>query len=116
MVDSDKFVIGNIQTIKKDMQTTWSGYASDELCTSLGNAIKAIAKVKLQLNNFDGALALLEKYKEKKQYNNYVVWGTIVVLAFVAFFMYQSLFLPQIDLDGKKKIVLNYKVEKRRNK
>lgn len=50
-----------------------------------------------------------EKYKEKKQYNNYIVWGTIVVLAFVAFFMYQSLLLPQIDLDGKKKIVLNYK-------
>mgnify|MGYP003288732933 CR=1 FL=1 len=66
MIDSNKFVIGNIQTIKNDMETTWSGYASDELCTSLGTTIKAIAKVKLQLNNFDRALSLLEKYKEKK--------------------------------------------------
>ena len=66
MVDSEKFKINSIQSIKKEMETTWSGYASEELCSSLGITIQSIAKIKLQLNNFDGALALLEKYKEKK--------------------------------------------------
>jgi len=50
-----------------------------------------------------------EKYQEKKQHNNYVVWGTIIVLVFFAYFIYQFLLLPQIDLNGKKSIVLNYK-------
>ena len=66
MVDSEKFTINSIQSIKKEMETTWSGYASEELCSSLGTTIQSIAKVKLQINSFDSALSLLNQYKEKK--------------------------------------------------
>lgn len=40
---------------------------------------------------------------------NILIWSLIVVLVFVAVGIYNFLLLPQIDLKGKKKIVLNYK-------
>ena len=66
MVNSDKFKSNNLTWIKNNMVSTWSGYASDELCTSLGNAITEIEQIKTQINTFDKALSILEKYKKNK--------------------------------------------------
>lgn len=65
--------------------------------------VKRYDKKNKKLNNI-----YLIKEKEPKKYN-YVVWGIIIVLIFVAYFIYQFLLLPQINLNGKKKVVLNYK-------
>ena len=51
----------------------------------------------------------LKKYKQDSKYSNLIIWVVIVVLFLVAFLMYDNLLLPQIDLEGSKKIVLNYK-------
>ena len=66
MVNSDKFKSNNLTWIKNNMISTWSGYASEELCTSLETAISEIEQIKTQINTFDNALSILEKYKKNK--------------------------------------------------
>lgn len=73
-ISNEKFTSTNLTSIKSDMGSIWSGMASTQVSTSFDEAISAVEEVKASITTFDGALDLLEQYKDKEtkiaNYNN----------------------------------------------
>ena len=64
-ISNEKFTSTNLTSIKSDMGSIWSGMASTQVSTSFDEAISAVEEVKASITTFDGALDLLEQYKDK---------------------------------------------------
>lgn len=65
-VKSENFSSRNLNSIRSDMESIWSGTASDALCVSLNEVIVAVDEVEAYLGTYDSALSLLETYKNNK--------------------------------------------------
>lgn len=51
----------------------------------------------------------VKKKLKSKVKKDFIVWGSILVLSLVAFFIFELLLMPQIKLKGQSSIVINYK-------
>ena len=61
-VKSETFSSRNLNSIKSDMESIWSGTASEALCSSLNETILAINDTESYLVSYDSALSLLDTY------------------------------------------------------
>ena len=51
----------------------------------------------------------IKRFRESIDKKVIFEWGVIAVLLFIAYFMFNYLLMPQINLNGGKHIVINYK-------
>ena len=51
----------------------------------------------------------IKRLRERVDKRAIFEWGVIVVLLFVAYFMFNYLLMPQINLNGGRHVVINYK-------
>lgn len=65
-VKSETFSSRNLNSIKSDMESIWSGTASEALCSSLNETILAINDTESYLVSYDSALSLLDTYKRNE--------------------------------------------------